>query len=249
MITLHQFEPALGLPNASPFCMKVETYLRMAQLPYQAPTAALSTLMRSPKGKMPYIQDQGKVLGDSTFIIEYLKATYGDSLDSWMSVEQRAVALALQRLIEENLYWAVVYTRWIEPQGWEMTRPAFFGKLPAPLRWLVPMLARHGIRKQLHGQGMGRHSAAEIHHIGQRDITAIADFLGSKPYAMGETPCALDATLYAFMSNLIDVPLASALHSHALTYPNLTAYCQRMHERYYASDQVALAAPQTGNVP
>ena len=34
-IKLYQFPPALGLPNASPFCMKLETYLRMAGLPFE----------------------------------------------------------------------------------------------------------------------------------------------------------------------------------------------------------------------
>ena len=34
MIKLYQFPPAFGLPNASPFCMKLETYLRMAGLPF-----------------------------------------------------------------------------------------------------------------------------------------------------------------------------------------------------------------------
>ena len=33
MIKLFQFPPAFGLPNASPFCMKLETWLRMAGLP------------------------------------------------------------------------------------------------------------------------------------------------------------------------------------------------------------------------
>jgi hypothetical protein len=35
MIKVHQFAPAFGLPNASPFCMKLETYLRMAGLPFE----------------------------------------------------------------------------------------------------------------------------------------------------------------------------------------------------------------------
>ena len=35
MIKLYQFKPAWGLPNPSPFCMKVETYLRMAGLSYE----------------------------------------------------------------------------------------------------------------------------------------------------------------------------------------------------------------------
>lgn len=35
MIKLYQFAPAWDVPNLSPFCVKVETYLRMAGLPYE----------------------------------------------------------------------------------------------------------------------------------------------------------------------------------------------------------------------
>ncbi len=223
----------MGLPNASPFCMKLETWLRMAQLPYEAPPPTLRDVGRAPKGKMPYIVDGGRTVADSTFIIDYLKATYGDRLDAWLTAEQRAVALAFQRLMEENLYWAVVHTRWIDPMGWAQTRTAFFGSMPAPLKWIIPSLARRGIRQQLRGHGMGRHSEEEIHAIGQRDITALADFLGSKPYFLGDQPCTLDATAYAFLANLLWVPVESALKLHAQQYPQLLAYCQRMRERYY----------------
>lgn len=234
MITLHQFEPALGLPNASPFCMKLETWLRMAQLPFEAPTMTLRALGKAPKGKMPYIEDEGKTVCDSTFIIDYLKTRYGDRLDDWLSAQQHAVALAFQRLLEENLYWAVVHTRWFEPEGWALTRVAFFGNLPVPLRWFVPTLARRGIRREMHGHGMGRHSAQEIYAIGQRDITALADFLGDKRYFLGESPCSLDATAYAFLANLLWVPIESPLKQHARQYPQLEAYCRRMRDQYYA---------------
>jgi len=233
MITLYQYEPAMGLPNASPFCMKLETWLRMAQLPYVAPPPTLLDVGRAPKGKMPYIVDGGKTLADSTFIIDYLKATYGDHLDAWLTGEQRAVALAFQRLMEENLYWAVVQTRWMEPMGWTQTRAAFFGSLPAPLKWIIPSLARRGLRQQLRGHGMGRHSEEEIHAIGRRDITALADFLGDKRFFLGDQPCTLDATAYAFLANLLWVPVESALKLHAQQYPQLQAYCQRMRERYF----------------
>ncbi len=233
MIKLFQFEPALGLPNASPFCMKLETYLRMAALPFEIPCATLRHLQQAPKGKMPYIEDQGKFVADSTFIIDYLKATYGDPLDGWLDARQRAVALALQRLLEENLYWAVIYTRWVEPQGWELTRAGFFGKLSPPLKWVLPSLARRGIIKELHGQGMGRHSREEIMAIGRRDISALADFLSDKSYFIGEQPCSLDASAYAFLANLLWVPLESELKLHASKYPQLEAYCHRMRSRYY----------------
>lgn len=233
MIKLYQYDPAFGLPNASPFCMKLETWLRMAGLPFEIPVATLRDLRQAPKGKMPYVEDQGRTLADSTFIIDYFKATYGDRLDAWLSAEQRAIALAFQRLIEENLYWALVHTRWLEPQGWERTRIAFFAKLPLPLKWIVPALARRGLMKEMHGHGMGRHSEAEIHAIGKRDITALADFLGDKPYFMGTEPCSLDATVYAFLANLVWAPVESVLKQHTIQYPQLEAYCLRMRGRYY----------------
>ena len=35
MITLHQPPRAWGMPNVSPFCVKLETYLRMTGVEYQ----------------------------------------------------------------------------------------------------------------------------------------------------------------------------------------------------------------------
>ena len=70
MITLHQFSPNWGLPNASPFCMKLEIYLRMANLPHTV--IYEDTLDKAPKKKMPYIEDEGKKIGDSNLIIDYL---------------------------------------------------------------------------------------------------------------------------------------------------------------------------------
>ena len=105
--------------------------------------------------------------------------------------------------------------------------------MPALLRGPISALARRGVTKQMWGHGMGRHAAEEVYHIGRTDITALADFLGDKPYFLGEAPTSLDATAYAFLANIILVPLDSALKQHALKYPNLEAYCQRMKARYY----------------
>ena len=71
------FQPAraFGLPNPSAFCVKVELYMRMAGIPYEL---ALGDPRDAPKGKVPWINDDGHILGDSTFIIEYLKTKYGD---------------------------------------------------------------------------------------------------------------------------------------------------------------------------
>ena len=231
MITLFQFDPAFGLPNASAFCMKVETYLRMVHLDYRIATRA--NILKAPKGKMPWIEDDGRLVADSGFIIEYLKDRYGDPLDAHLTPEERAVALAFRRLLEENLYWAVLYVRWFTAEGWSLTRNTFFGGLPPGVRIVVPAVARRGMRKELWGHGMGRHSPEEIEVIGKSDLTALADFLGDKPYCMGEQPTTLDASAYAFLANLLWVPLEMPLKAHAKTYPQLEAYCRRMKSRYY----------------
>lgn len=232
MIKLFQCAPAFGLPNASPFCMKMETYLRMAGLPFELVNSG--DVMKAPKHKLPYIDDGGTIIADTTFVIEYLKRRYGDPLDSGLSPLERALATAFQRLIEENLYWAVVHTRWAEDAGWAKTREAFFGAMPAPLRWFVPTLARRSLLGEMRGHGMGRHSADQIHAIGCRDVTAIADFLADNPFMLGKQPTSLDATAHAFLANLLWAPVDSPIQRHARALPALEAYCQRIKAKYYA---------------
>lgn len=237
MITLNQFPPAFGLPNASPFCMKLELYLCMAQLPYcKRYTLALP---RAPKGKLPWIDDDGTVVADSGLIVEYLEQKFGNPLDAGLTRLQRAQALAIARLLEEHLYWTVLYDRWISMPGWKMTREAFFGALPWPLRVLVPWAARRSVRAELHGHGMGRHTPAQIHAFGVADIDALAALLGEQTYFLGERPTSIDASAAAFLANILMVPLDTPLKAAALGHANLVAYCQRMAHQYFQASSEA----------
>ena len=232
MIELYQFPPMWGLPNFSPFCLKLETWLRMAKLPYQAPKCGIP-LGKAPKHKLPYIVDRGQSIGDSSLIIDYLKATYGDTLDNGLSPQQQAVSLAFQRLIEENLYWPVLYSRWLDPRNRQIIARKVFARLPPLIRDLVPLLVRRKMRRDMLGQGIGRHSAAEIYAIGCRDLDAVALFLDDKPFFWGETPTSIDAVVFGFIANLLWAPIANPIKAHAASYPQLDAYCRRMWARYY----------------
>jgi glutathione S-transferase len=231
-ITLYQFPRAFGLPSASPYCMKVETYLRMAGIAYASRYGMYQ--LRAPKKKLPYIDDDGRIVADSHFIIDYLKSTYGDRLDAALTPVQRARGTAILRLIEDSLYWVLLYARWIDPAGWPLTRQAFFGALPAPLVWFVPLLARRSLAQQLHAQGTGRHHADEIYGIGGADLAALSLLLGDEPYFLGAEPTSVDAAAYAFLANILDVPLDLPLRQAARAHANLPAYCARMRARYYA---------------
>ena len=77
MIKLYQYPPMFGLPNPSPFCMKLETWLRMTGLPFEI--ERIVDPRKGPKGKVPWVDDQGKKIADSAFIIEHLENAYGKS--------------------------------------------------------------------------------------------------------------------------------------------------------------------------
>ena len=70
MITLYGSGPNFGLPDASPFVTKAETLLRMSKLPFEK---ALMSFSKAPKGKIPYIEDDGQLLGNSTLIRWHLR--------------------------------------------------------------------------------------------------------------------------------------------------------------------------------
>lgn len=233
MVELYLLAPLLwGLPNISPATMKLETWLRIAEIPYEARPANLA---EAPKGKVPYIRHQGELIGDSTLIIEHLKKAYGKDPDRDLSRRDRAISLAFRRMVKENLYWVIAYSRWGDPRGWdayEKLLGSFLAPDPAVAQQ-VALALRAQVLEQLRGHGMGRHAQDEIYAIGSADLTALADFLGDKPFFMGDHPTTVDATVFAYVANVIEVPLSYPTKEVGLGLPNLVAYTRRMRSRFY----------------
>jgi glutathione S-transferase len=211
VITLYAFGPAFGLPDPSPFVTKAEVLLKLAGLPYRTDTGGFR---KAPKGKLPYIDDEGTIVADSTLIRFHLEKRHGIDFDAGLSPEQKAIAWAVEKNFEKG-------------------PSRFFDKVPAPVRPLLKAFIRRQVRKQLKGQGMGRHHPEEIAELGRRDIEALAAVLGDKPYLMGAELCGGDATAFAFTAGvlcpLFESPIRRAAESHA----NLVAYRERMMARFY----------------
>ncbi len=222
---------AWGLPSVSPFCLKLDAFLRITGIPHKAVTTP--TPFGGPKGKAPWIEHEGRKIGDSGFIIDYLRTQFGVDPEKGLSAAERGVGVALRRLIEENLYWTTVYDRWINDKNWATYRDTVLGGIPVPMRYAIAPMARRSIRRQLRGHGLGIHSGDEIHAIGKRDIGALADVLGEKPYFLGNEPTEIDATAYGILANIIVVPITSPVKDEALRRKNLVAFVERFRSRYY----------------
>ena len=235
MIRLHQYPPMFGIPNPSPFCMKLETWLRMAGLPFEIEHVV--DPRKGPKGKVPWIEDQGRTIADSSFIIEYLKQAYGDPLGAHLSPDERATSLALQRLIEEHLYWAIAHGRFLDDEVWPSTKTPFLAGFPAPLRPLVGRVVRKTIAKSLYMQGLGRHSQEELYRLACDDLTALSTSLGRKQYFFGERPTELDAIGYGFLAQVLWAPGPRRTREHMEQTGNLRAFCERIKQAYYGGSQ------------
>lgn len=230
MITLYSFGPYFGLPDASPFVLKAMTLLKLAGLSYVEDHSGFS---RAPKGKLPYIDDDGAIVADSTFIRFHIEKKYGFDFDAKLSPEQRAQGWAIEKMLEEHLYWVIVHARWIDDSNFKRGPARFFDSVPAPLRPFVKPFVRRKVAGSLQAQGIGRHSKEEIAVLGTRDVEALAVLLGDKSFLFGDEPCGADATAFAFVAELLVAEIDSPTRSAALGKANLVAYRDRLLKTYF----------------
>ncbi|PIE16922.1 MAG: hypothetical protein CSA68_00295 [Rhodobacterales bacterium] len=231
MIELYQFKPALGLPNASPFCMKAEAYLLYRDIPY---TIVPTSPRQSPSGKLPYIRDDGKLITDSEAIMDHCEATQPAPLDSDLSDKQRAESHMLRLWVEQNLFWQIVYTRWADPVGWGAFKPILSANMPRLIGGPLIMMIRRKLLQQLRSRGLNPHDPNAAYARGRAQLDVLARFLGEEGFAFGPTPSRLDMTLYAFIANVVEQDQPNELRDYARTLARLNRYCADMHALSFA---------------
>lgn len=229
-ITLFGFGPGFGLPEVSPFCTKAEVQLKMAGLPYRK---EIGKPEQSPKGQLPFIEDDGERIADSHFIRTHIERKYGVDLDEGLDAVGRAQAWAVERMLENHFNWASGYARWIIPANFEIGPARFFDHAPEEIRAKLREDVRGRVANRLFEVGMMRHSAEDIVDLGDRSLLALSALLGDKPYLMGERPSSVDATMFGMLAGILTPFFDSPLRRRAESYPNLVAYTARLMRQYY----------------
>ncbi|MBB6253557.1 glutathione S-transferase family protein [Nitrospirillum iridis] len=241
-ITLYGGGALFGLPDASPFVIKAEVQLKMAGLPY-VKTQAMPD--QGPKGQIPFIEDDGLRVGDSTFIRAHIEKTYGVDLDAGLTPRQRAEAWAIERLLENQLYWTLVYGRWLIPENFEKGPAQFFNRVPEAMREELRRTVLERVTQNVRAAGPARHTADEVTGLCDRSLSALSVLLGDQPYFMGDRPSAVDATALGMLAGLLTPYFDTDLRRRVLCYLNLLAYTDRLMAAFYpdfAWAPVAVAA-------
>ncbi|HEY3948868.1 glutathione S-transferase family protein [Phenylobacterium sp.] len=237
MIVLAAFGPLWGTPDPSPFVVKTEVQLKMAGLAYRKERRRPP---EGPKGKVPFIVDDGETIGDSVLIRDHIERKYGLDLDAGLSPRERALGWAAERTAEDHLYWAIVHARWAIPANFDKGPAIFFQGAPDAVR----EAAREGMGRVLHGQGFGRHAPGEVADLAGRSFAALSTLIGDGPYLAGETLGAADASLFGCLAAAATPFFDTAVRDALIAHPNLVAYHDRMMTRFYPELAAAPRQPQ-----
>ncbi len=230
MITLFAAGEVFGLPDGSPYVTKTEIHLKMAGLSY-AKSPAHPEL--SPKGQLPWIEDDRVLIADSHFIRLHLEEKYGFDFDAGLSGLERAQAWAIERMIENHFGWTMAGIRWLDETNFAKGPAQYFTGMPAEAQAAIKEDVQKEVASRIFAVGLGRHTPEEVLGLGERSLSALSLILGDKAYLMGDKPTGVDAIAFGVLAGLMTPFFEAPVRDLALGYPNLTAYVDRMMARFY----------------
>ncbi|VDO41581.1 unnamed protein product [Onchocerca flexuosa] len=112
LVYLYQFPRMKYVPTMSAFCLKMETWLRMADIQYEN---ICSWSVRSLEGTLPFLEYNGKEYPDSALAIRDMTAIFSkESMENHLNDEQKATARAFEAMAENSLEMANIYFRLVE---------------------------------------------------------------------------------------------------------------------------------------
>lgn len=238
VVYLYQFCRSGVCPSVSPFCLKVETWLRVAGVKYENVDHKMK--FKSKKGLLPFVELNGSEIADSDIIIRELSKQFHKDLDENLTREDRVLSHALCIMLDHHLSWINLWWRgnnageFLKESKMNLQQ-ALGSRIPNGLLTFLFKLKLRGKKCAASTQGIGVHKPEEIYEFGQRDLERLNEYLGGKPYFFGEEPSVLDCVAF---SHLVQV-----LTSHGDKYPlrvfveekcpQLKSFVERMKERYW----------------
>ncbi len=237
MLTLYRTGRYETLGDVSPFVYRLETWLRMAEIPYESRILSVAgALKTAPRRMIPFIDLDGERLGDSSLIINWLIDLHDDPLnDSRLSVEQRNLGELIKTLCEHELFYIMTYGRWNDGD-WV----TFAHRVAHPVPGFLVSIMKGRIKKKaesmLYNFRLGRFDQEHIRKIFKEKLTQIDSFLDQKPFLFGDEPSTYDAGLYAILASIVHFPLQNPHVEIARSHPGIVQYCDRIKETYFPAE-------------
>ncbi|XP_021948446.1 failed axon connections homolog isoform X2 [Folsomia candida] len=240
VVILHTTPRGVLTPCISPFALKLETYLRMAKIPYKFD----GEFPFGKKAKTPWITLNGKHIADSQLIIETLNKKFEVKLGNYNETE-RAYGRATRIMIDEHMYWGGVVWRFSYCD--QKVLKAMYKPLFKKYNWIMREFLWRGVVSKMRGlawaQGTGRHSYEEIVSTMNESTFALSKILGNKKFILGDLPSEDDAAIFGLLAQALYSSPGAPFHDAFDKCPNLVEYTNRMKELYWPDWDDNLAKP------
>jgi glutathione S-transferase len=225
------FSPDWGLPSAGPFAIKLLAWLEIAGIPYEQ--VIEDNPSKGPKGKNPWIELDGELIGDTEIIIELLSRRYGIDLDASLNIAQKAIGLAWRRTFEEHFHQVLEWELFVHPAGAAYMRSSFMAKMPPVIGPVVYSMLQSHLKKQLYARGVARHTPKVIEAKGRADVDALANFLGDRPFLLADQATVADTAVFGLLAPMVYWPMETPVASYAKSVRTIARYCDRMRQRCF----------------
>ncbi|CAI5441018.1 unnamed protein product [Caenorhabditis angaria] len=234
-VYLIQFPRAGSIPTPSSYSLKVETFLRIANIPYT--NISNDFTKKSSKGQIPFIELNGRQHADSSLIIDHLVEHFEKTSLEFLSTSDKSTARAFYTLLEHHLAWITVYSRSLD-SSWLATDKGYGRILTGVKGFAFKNLILGQMTRKYRGncmaQGIGHFTKEEIIGEAKKDIDAISGQLGSKQFLFGDIKT-IDATAFAHLSQLLYTPqFSDEIKNYIETSaPNVIDYINRIKVQYW----------------
>jgi len=238
MVYVFQFTRSPQIPSISPFCLKLESWLKLHGVKYQ--NVDHKCKHRSKKGMLPFVELNGEEIADSEHIIDALSKKFEKNMPAELSQDQKNVEHAMITMVENHLHWTIVHwkTKDVDNilKGYKLNLQDVLGsKAPSSVLnfYFKHSFCRKGL-KRVRSSGMGALSAEDIENSGKKDLKTLSEMLGEKEFFFGDEPSMLDLVVFSHVGQLVMVdkehacPLRDYLESDC---NNLVGLVNRVKDR------------------
>src|SRR5712692_8926901 len=218
--TLYSYAELYGLADNNPYGLKVFAFLRFCNLAFRH--EHIFDAKTAPRGQLPYIEDDGEVVGDRDAIIPHLIRKHRLTIDAGLTVAQRNTDHLVRRMLDD-LYWVMSYSRWRDDRFW----PFFRDKLLETHSRLTASdleAARKYNFERYYFQGIGRYEAEEVYGRGLADLQVLVNLVGANGFLFADKPNSIDAGIYGFLANIHFYDIGTALKRCVVSHPDLARY-------------------------
>jgi glutathione S-transferase len=225
MLTLYSYPGLFGVADNNGYGLKVFAFLKLAGVPFRH--EHLFDASTAPRSQLPYIDDDGLIVGDSDTILAHLTASRQLTIDADLNAAQRDENLLISRLLDD-LYWVMSFSRWKDERFWPAFRDALLAEHSSLDAASLEKARQYNFQRYA-AQGIGRFEPEAAYARGLADLALLARRVPAEGFVHGPRPTSADAAIYGFLANIHFFPIPTPLNLFLEAQPNLVRHCEAIH--------------------